>query len=79
MTCSADDSSGGGRRGAAGRGNTKSVRLQVKDWTTNMYLALPTANNGSVDYDSAVRMVQVQKFNVDRSAISSYSANSLNR
>ena len=79
VTCSADDSSGGGNRGAAGRYNTKAVRLQVKDWTTNMYLAIPTSNNGTVDYDNATRMVQAQKFDVDRSAISSYSANSLSK
>lgn len=79
VTCSVKDSSEGHNRGAAKDSNTKAVRLQVKDWTTNFFLALPTANNGAVDYGNAVRMVQAQKFDVDRSAISSYSASSLNK
>lgn len=76
ITCSNTDSSGGNSRGA---GDYDRVGVDVKDWTSNMFLTLPTDNSGSLDTGPlGVNMTPVQKFNISKQAISSYSSSSLN-
>ena len=76
ITCSNVDSSGTTTRGVSGK--TDMVNLQVQDWTMNMFLMLPTSNNGTVPSGGiGTDITQVQKFNIDKSAISSYSSSSL--
>lgn len=76
VTCSNTDSSGGYNRGA---GDYDRVALQIRDWTSNMFMTLPTDNNGNVTTGRlGVNTTPVQKFNISKQAISSYSASSLN-